>query len=148
MPGFTFSTGQGTFRPSLDGLRKKLTKGLEVRVDQPQAGRGEHVHAVVIVTEPERLGQLEVGLVCTEFYDEQVSSGEDGSSRTTFTATEHESWQPVQCVQGEHSVSFTIPTHVPYSYDGSYLSYKWEVVARGRRSGLDAHAAQVIAVRP
>jgi hypothetical protein len=136
----------------LDVLRKKLTKGLEIRVDQPEARRGEQIGAVVVVTEPERLGQLEAGLVCTEHYDEEVSSSDaDGghsTSRSTSRAIEHEDWQLVECIAGEHRVSFTIPAHAPYSYEGDCLSFRWEVVARGRRSGLDAQAAQGIAVHP
>ncbi len=134
----------------LDGLRKALTKGLEIRVEQPEARRGEDVRALVVVTEPDRLGQLEVGLVCAEYYDEQVRDHDmDGSNthRTTSRAVEYEQWEHLDCVVGEHEVTLTIPAHAPYSYDGDCLSFRWEVVARGRKSGLDAQAGQEIAVR-
>ena len=141
------SSGHATSGPTLDTLRRKLTKGLEVRVEQPEARRGDDVQAVVVVTEPEGLGELEVGIVCREFYDETVSSGE-GSSRTTSNAVEYEAWQPMQCVRGEHAVTLTIPTEAPYSYAGDCLSFRWDVVARGRkRLALDAQASQEIAVR-
>ncbi len=43
----------------------------------------------------------------------------------------------------------TKPAHAPFSYEGSCLSFKWEVVARGRRARkLDARASQEISVRP
>jgi hypothetical protein len=141
------SSGQTTSGPTLDTLRRKLTKGLEVRVEQPEARRGGDVRAVVVVTEPGDLGDLEVGLVCREFYDETVSTA-DSSSRETLDAVEYEAWQPMQCVRGEHGVTLTIPEQAPYSYAGDCLSFRWEVVARGRkRMALDAQASQEIAVR-
>jgi len=144
------SSGGYSWSLSLDGLRNKLAKGLEVRVEQPEARRGDEIEALVVVTQPEEMGELEAGLVCTEFYDEETHSGNDGgTSRTTSRATEYESWQPVQCVQGEHSVRFTIPPQGPFSYAGDCLSLKWEVVARGRRDrALDRRASQEISVHP
>ena len=139
----------GDSNVSLHGLRNKLTKGLEVHVDAPDARRGGAVGARVVITAPEGLGEIEVGLVCTEFYDEQSGSGEGGSSRTTFQGTAHESWQPLPSMQGEHSATLTVPADGPFSYSGSCVSYKWEVVARGRRArALDARASHEILVRP
>jgi len=133
-----------------DGLRKKLAKGLEVRVDRPEVCRGEEIEALVVVTEPDRLGELEAGLVCTEHYDEEVHTGSDsGASRMTCKAVEHEAWQPLPSVAGEHSVRLAVPANAPFSYEGSCLSFQWEVVARGRRDRkLDARASQEISVRP
>lgn len=95
---------------------------------------------------------LEVGLVCPEHYDEEVRDhgmdGHDATRRTTSRAVEYEQWQHLDCVAGEHEVTLTIPAHAPYSYDGDCLSFRWEVVARGRKSGLDGQAGQQIAVRP
>ena len=152
MPPWKKLAGSGgySWSLSLDGLRNKLAKGLEVRVEQPEARRGDEIEAVVVVTQPEEMGELEAGLVCTELYDEETHSGSDGgASRTTSKATEYESWQPVQCLQGEHSVRFTIPPQGPFSYSGDCLSLKWEVVARGRRDrALDRRASQEISVHP
>jgi len=145
------SSGGYSWSLSLDGLRRKLAKGLEVRVDQLEARRGDEIEALIVVTEPERLGELEAGLVCTEHYDETTSSGTDsgGTRRTTTKAVEHEQWQPLPGGLGEHSVRFTIPPQAPFSYEGSCLSFSWEVVARGRRTRkLDARASQEISVRP
>jgi hypothetical protein len=155
MPGTSgwkklLKSGSVGFTPSLDGLRRKLTKGLEVRVDRAEARRGDEIDAVVVVSEPERLGEIEVSLVCTEYYDEEThSSSEGGSTRTTSTAVAYESWQPVPGLQGEHGVRLTIPADAPFSYDGDCLSFRWEVVACGRKNrGLDARASQKIGVRP
>lgn len=137
----------GDSNVSLHGLRSKLTKGLEVHVDQPDTRRGGELGARVVISAPEGLGEIEVGLVCTELYDEH-SGGEDGG-RTTFRATAHESWQPLPSMQGEHSATLTVPADGPFSYLGSCLSYKWEVVARGRKArALDARASSEIFVRP
>ena len=135
---------------SLDGLRSKLTKGLEVRVEQPEARRGEEIDALVVVTDPERLGDLEVGLVCTEHYDEEVRTGNQGqTSRTTSEAKAHEAWQPLPSEPGEHAVRLAIPADAPFSYAGGCLSFTWEVVARGRRErALDRRAGHDISVRP
>ena len=133
---------------SLDALRKKLTKGLEVRVDQPETARGDHIEALVVVTEPDALGELEAGLVCTEYYDEKVYDSDGHASRTTSDAIAHEQWQPLQSLQGEQSVRFAIPPSAPFSYEGSCVSFKWEVVARGRKQhALDARASHEISVR-
>ena len=85
--------------------------------------------------------------MCREFYDEIVSDS-DSASRCTLDAVEYESWQPLQCVRGEHAVTLTVPGQAPYSYAGHCLSFRWEVVARGRkRMALDAQASQEIAVQ-
>ena len=58
-------------------------------------------------------------------------------------------WQPLPSMAGEHSVRLAIPASAPFSYEGSCLSFHWEVVARGRRDRkLDARASQEISVRP
>ena len=150
MPGWKklVTTGSASWSPSLDGLRKKLAKGLDVRVDQCEVRRGDEIEALVVVTEPDRLGELEAGLVCTEHYDEVVHTGEN-SSRTTSKAVAHEAWQPLPSMAGEHSVRLAVPARAPFSYEGSCLSFRWEVVARGRRDRkLDARASQEISVRP
>jgi len=142
-------SGSFSWSLSLDGLRSKLAKGLEVRVDEPEARRGDEIAALVVVSEPERLGELEVGLVCTEHYDEEIHTGNQGATtRTTSKAVAHEAWQPLQGA-GEHSVRLAIPPDAPFSYAGSCLSFRWEVVARGRRDrALDARASHEISVRP
>ena len=144
------TTGRASGSLSLDGLRKKLAKGLEVRVDQSEVRRGEEIDVRVVVTEPDRLGELETGLVCTEYYDEEVHTGDEtGPARMTCKAVEHEAWQPLPSTAGEHGVRFAVPANAPFSYEGTYLSFGWEVVARGRRDRkLDVRVSQEISVRP
>ncbi len=135
--------------PSLDDVREKLTRGVELRVDHPAVRRGGCIEAVITIGGLEGLGELEVGLVCTEHYDVRVSNTNGGCSRSTSTATEHHGWQPVQSVRGEHAVRLSVPPSVPFSYQGSCLSFSWEIVARGRKErALDSRASQSISVQP
>ena len=61
----------------------------------------------------------------------------------------HETWLPVETISGAQSLRFTIPPDAPFSYRGDCLSFKWEVVARGRkRRGLDAQARSELSVLP
>jgi len=47
------------------------------------------------------------------------------------------------------SVRLPIPPEAPFSYDGDCLSFRWKVVARGRRKRrLDAQVKRDITVLP
>jgi hypothetical protein len=137
----------------LDFLRKRLAKGLQVGASRQELRRGEQVDALVTILSARGLGQVEVGLVCTELYDHKDTStdyeGKTQSSRATSAAIAHEAWLPVENTPGVQSVGFTVPPEAPFSYEGSCLSFKWEVVARGRRRRrLDALARQEVSVLP
>jgi hypothetical protein len=143
----------GLLHHPLDFVRRRLTKGLQLSAgSQEKVRRGEQVEALVTITRPHGLGDLAVGLVCTEYYDfEQTWTDKDGShtSRETAEATAHETWQPVESATGVQSVRLTIPPEAPFSYKGDCLSFKWEVVAKGRkRHRLDAQARREIVVFP
>jgi hypothetical protein len=151
--GFGFSLGKGREIHPLDILRRRLTRGLEVATGDQTARRGGEVEALVTISSGLKLGDLEVGVVCTEYYDEQETTRDaDGStslSRSTSDEVAHESWSQVENVSGVQSLRFTIPADAPFSYRGECLSFKWEVVARGRRSrGLDAQARSEFSVLP
>jgi hypothetical protein len=80
-----------------------------------------------------------VGVVCTEYYDEldtdrDYTDDTTSTSRLTRDDVAHETWSPVETVSGVQSVRFTIPPDAPFSYRGECLSFKWELVAHGRRS--------------
>ena len=148
-----FSFGKGREAHPLEALRGRLTRGLEVAAGVQEVRRGGEVEALVTITSARRLGDVEVGVVCTEYYDEeQTSSDGDGTtstSRVTCDEIAHETWHPIEAVAGVQSVRFTIPPDSPFSYDGDCLSFKWEVVARGRRSRqLDAQARSEFSVLP
>jgi hypothetical protein len=151
--GFGFSLGKGREVHPLDFLRRRLTRGLEVATGDQPARRGGEVEALVTIADARRLGNLEVGVVCTEYYDEQETTHEaNGStslSRSTSDEVAHETWRQIESVSGTQNLRFTIPSDAPFSYRGECLSFKWEVVARGRRSRrLDAQARSEFSVRP
>jgi hypothetical protein len=138
----------------LDLLRRRLTSGLEVAAGNQVAHRGEEVEALVTISSPGKLGNVEVGVVCTEYYDEEdtdtdMDTGGQSTSRVTSDEIAHEALLPVDAISGAQSLHFTIPPDAPFSYRGTCLSFKWEVVARGRKSrGLDAQARSEFSVLP
>ncbi len=141
----------------LDAVRRRMTKGLEVSAADPRVRRGGQLHATVTIEEPERLGVLEVGLVCTEYYERLGSAPMSGGppvptvgrNRDMASAVAFEAWQPLDAVAGEQEVTLRVPASVPFSYAGVKLTYRWEVAVRGERSGrLDAQARHEIVVAP
>jgi hypothetical protein len=121
--------------------------GLRVEADEPTVRRGEELQAFVTIPNAEGVEAVEVGVVCTESYD--VDSGDEDDPRRTREAIAHETWLPVELIAGAQSVRLAIPQDAPFSYEGSCLSFKWELVSRGRRSrGLDAQASATLAVLP
>jgi hypothetical protein len=129
----------------------RLTKGLQVGASEQELRRGEEVEALVTISSAGGLREAEVGLVCTEIYDhEDTSTDVEGNtqiSRATSAAIAHEAWVPVENTPDVQSVGFTVPPEAPFSYEGSCLSFKWEVVARGRRRRrLDALARRGVSV--
>jgi hypothetical protein len=150
---FRFSLGKGREIHPLDFLRRRLTRGLDVATGDEPARRGGEVEALVTISNARKLGDLEVGVVCTEYYDEQETTRDsDGStslSRSTSDEVAHESWSQVESISGTQSLRFMIPSDAPFSYRGECLSFKWEVVARGHKSrGLDAQARSEFSVLP
>ena len=144
-----FSGLHGPTKP-FDRLRERLTRGLDVQPDKVDVRRGESLDATVAVEDPRGLGDIEVGLVCTERYTvESNDTDDDGPSQATGWATAYETWLPVEPTAGEHTIRLTVPADGPFSYHGGFLSFTWEVVARGvRRHRPDARAACEIEVRP
>jgi hypothetical protein len=128
-----------------------MSRGLQVDASQQEVRRGAEVEALVTITTRRGLGDVEVGLVCTEYYA-RYSEGtgpDDSPGRVTTFDVAHEAWLPVESATGVQSVRLAIPPNAPFSYEGDCLSFKWEVVARGRRRRrLDARASREISVLP
>ncbi|MGI8686066.1 MAG: hypothetical protein ACR2MO_13425 [Acidimicrobiales bacterium] len=136
------------YRP-IDLLRERFTRGIEVRVDKEQVGRGDTIEALVRIEKPGRFGLVEVGLVCTEAYAVEMSDSDGGSTTGTSWATQYEVWFPLEATAETHTVELRVPTDAPYSYEGGDLSFTWEVVARSERKlRVDARAACALWVRP
>jgi hypothetical protein len=133
----------------IDHLRRRMTRGLHVGASDRPVRRGEQLEAHVTISRPERLGDVEVGLVCTEFFASAASDSRGGRRRGTASATAHASWLPVPSTPGVHTVRLAVPTQAPFSYKGDVLRFTWEVVARGRRRRrLDAQTRHEITVLP
>ena len=151
---FEYSFGKGREVHPLEALRRRLTRGLEVAASDQEVRRGGEVEALVTISSARKLVDVEVGVVCTEYYDELDTDGgytddTTSTSRMTRDDVAHETWSPVETVSGVQSVRFTIPPDAPFSYRGECLSFKWELVARGRRSrGLDRQATSEFSVLP
>ncbi|MGI8807005.1 MAG: hypothetical protein ACR2KK_04035 [Acidimicrobiales bacterium] len=132
-----------------DRLRARLTRGLEISASKQAVARGDELEATVTITDAGKLGDIEVGLVCTEAYAVSQSSEDGHPSQGITWDTAYEVWVPVQSVAGEQTVRLQVPFDAPFSYAGTVLSFKWEVVARGlRKRRMDARASCDIEVQP
>jgi hypothetical protein len=144
---FTFHSAKALRRRRAKRLAREL--GLEVSAAEKRVRRGGEVEALVTVTSTGELEGVEVGLVCTESYDESNTDSEGRSYRSTNHATEFETWTPVESLVGSQSVRLAIPAEAPFSYRGNCLSFEWEVAARGRLPrGVDAEARSELSVLP
>jgi hypothetical protein len=130
--------------------RERLAQKAGLVVDAPrkEVRRGEDVEVLVTLTSARGL-DVQAGVVCTERYDETDTDSQGRTTRTTSEATAHEAWIPVPRGTGTQSVNLAIPREAPFSYEGSCLSFKWEVAARIHRSlRLDAEVRRRISVQP
>ena len=120
--------------------RRRNAPNLQVSLTRDVFVLGETVEPRVMVKNPARLeGELEVGLVCTCFYDYEYRTrtqhGET-TSRQTRGVSAFEEWRPVEKV-AEQSITFALPDDAPYSHEGTAVSFAWKISARERRKGID-----------
>lgn len=111
---------------------------LELIVEPVEARRGQTVSATLQISDAEKLGEkLELGLVCTEYYDaKQTVYTENGSNeqRVTRSVEAFGRWNKADRSQLQQTVRFTIPGDAPFSYEGGAVSWAWSV------SAIDRHA--------
>jgi hypothetical protein len=106
---------------------------LKVTLSAGQARRGDSIDARLEVT---RAGddEIEIGLVCTEYYDVEKTSYSSNSGtrhyRDTDDAIAHEEWRPASPSQSIHNVRFQIPPDAPFTFKGDCLAFEWRVSAR------------------
>jgi len=108
---------------------------LQLEVSETELARGGEVRARLRVTEPGAASdRLEVGLVCTAFYDHEVRTREDGRTRTRREIAEehaYKEWKPADPRSTlDQSFTFTIPPAAPFSYEGQIVAFAWRVSAR------------------
>lgn len=109
---------------------------LRLVVDPVEARRGDTVRATLTITDVDHCGeQLELGLVCTEYWDDKVESynqyGEQ-TNRVTKTVDAAKEFRPAQRV-AQQTMEFQVPAESPFSYEGSAVSWAWHVSAVDRR---------------
>jgi hypothetical protein len=126
---------------------------LELRVEPLELARGQTVTATLVIRDPHRLGEsLELGLVCTEFYDARtVVYTQYGSQtrRVIRTVDAFASWSQPDRGQARQTLSFEIPADGLFSYEGSVVSWAWRVSLRDRHPHRpDAHRDVPVWVSP
>lgn len=126
-------------------------KHLHLSVTNPDVQRGAEVVVNLEIARPEKVGdELELGLVCTEYYDVQTTDGRGNKSRATRPEVAYEDWRPQQGLSSNQtSVRFQVPADAPFSYRGHCLSYVWRVSAREPLRGRFDRAVNLpLVVRP
>lgn len=132
----------------LNVVRIRATRGLELAASPEELVRGGWLDAVVTVSDAAKLEDLEVGLFCTESYEIESGTGQDRGPATAW-ATAYETWVPMATTPGVQTARLRVPPEAPFSYEGDILSFRWEVIARGRRKRrLDARVTHPVSVLP
>lgn len=117
---------------------------LQVAVEPIEARRGGTVTATVVLSDADKLGEtLELGLVCTEYYDvKQTVYTQNGSheERVLKTTDAFATWNELDRTTPQQSIRFTVPADSPFSYEGGSVSWAWHVALRDRHPHrLDAY---------
>jgi hypothetical protein len=110
-------------------LRPRRATHLSVSVDRPAPRRGEEVVVRLDVLDPGKIaGQVDVALRCIAHYE---ATAYVNGNRTAQTR-EHTAFEDRRELNGSGSQEFrfTLPADGPFSYEGTYLSTVWKVVAR------------------
>jgi len=106
---------------------------LKVRLSGAEARRGGTIDARLEVSRASG-DPIELGLVCTEYYDVEKTNYSSNSGSTTYRDTDdaiaYEDWRPVTGTGSVHNVRFEVPESAPFSFKGSCLSFAWRVSAR------------------
>ncbi len=131
----------------------KRAVGFAVSAAPVELRRGDTVRAELQIDDPEKIdGELQVGLICTEYYDaKREVATQDGTStqRVTESVTAHQEWTKAASDQRLQSFSFKIPETSPFSHEGAVVSFCWRVSAKvPRRGRRDPSSDQPIWVRP
>lgn len=132
------AVGVGTFGAAAVALRRRrrprVAEHIRVSTASDVVRRGDEVAVRLEISDLDRAGEhLELGLVCTVWYDrcERVGSGTDSRrSRIINEQVAHEEWRSVSPGQRVQALSFQVPPNAPFSHEGSCLSFAWRVSAR------------------
>ena len=119
-------------------LTRKLFGGVgreaehfQVAAQPRELRRGDEVQATLRIDRLDEVGErIEVGLVCTEFWDDRVRDSEGNTRRETQEHEWHREWVEAQRTAPIQTFTFTIPEGGPPSYEGATVSVAWRVSAR------------------
>lgn len=118
-------------------------------VEPPQpVRRGERARVAVRMVDTAAVeGEFEAELECLERYDYRSHSGRGGPRRETKEETLHAERVPLGSSQ--RSVDIEVPAAMPFTHEGSCLSYVWKAIVRERReNAIDRLAEQPLLVLP
>jgi hypothetical protein len=120
---------------------------ITLATDEPR--RGSDIEVTLEVGRQRKPdGRLELGLVCTEYFDVEKTNTNGTTYRGTSEAVAHEDWRP-QTGGGKLTERFPVPPDAPFSHRGDCLSYVWRVSAREpRRHRFDRAVNVPVTVRP
>jgi hypothetical protein len=122
---------------------------LGLSVQSTELARGGEVVVQLELKKGKASDRLELGLVCTEFYDERRSDGRGGTTRVTAQTPAFEDWRPPPGGGDTQTMRFTVPPDAPFSYRGRCLSFVWRVSAREpKRLRFDPATNVELTVRP
>jgi hypothetical protein len=124
-------------------------RGVTVTVSATDVRRGSTLDVRIEVAKPDKLvAKLQLGLVCTEFYDVETTDGRGNRSRTTRQVDAHADWRPFTGGSTQ-SERFVIPDDAPFSYRGDCVSYVWRASTRlPKRMRFDRSQSVPLLVRP
>lgn len=134
-------------------MRPHEARYLELRVEPIEVRRGDAVSVTLVISDAAKLGaKLELGLVCTEYYDVQktvYTQNGTQKERITRTADAFATWNQPDRGQLQQTIRFTVPADAPFSYEGGTVSWAWHVSALDRRAHrTDSHRDVPIWVSP
>jgi hypothetical protein len=145
LPLIFFAIGYGILRT----VFPPKVRGVTLTPSSSELRRGSNLDLRVEVANPDKMtGRLELGLVCTEFYDVETTDARGNSSRSTRQVDAHTDWRPFTggATQSER---FLIPADAPFSYRGDCVSYVWRASARlPKRLRFDRSENVTLLVRP
>jgi hypothetical protein len=124
--------------------RPRQARYLQLEVEPIELRRGDTVRVTLTITDARKIGEeLDLGLVCTQYYDyTAVVQDQHGShrERKTMEVESTAKWTKPDRSQVRQTVQFTVPADAPFSFEGGAVSWAWHVSARDRHPHrYDAH---------
>lgn len=113
--------------------RRTVAEHLHLEISPAALTRGETVKARLRIDGPPG-DDVEVGLVCTAWYDEMTEHRHEGRTRRRRTITQAEAygeWKPANAGSTlEQMFEFVVPADAPFSHEGEVVAFAWRVSAR------------------